>query len=87
MQTASLSPVRRQQLQAESVRRCDSFPAQSYVLALLAEKGGQAYFPTAYCDLGDLAEAAYQLQQEGWLAVTGTCQNLLGQDVVQCTVV
>ena len=84
MRTASLSAARRQQLQAESIRRCNSLPSQSYVLAVLAEKGGQAVFSTTY---GDLAKAAYQLQKEGWLAVTGTCQNLLGQDVVQCTAV
>ena len=84
MQTASLSAARRQQLQSESIRRCNSLPSQSYVLAVLAEKEGQAFFSANY---GDQAKAAYQLQQEGWLAVTGWAQSITGENVIRCTVV
>ena len=84
MNTTTLSPVRRQQLQAESVRRCDHAPSEAYVLAVLADKGGQAFFSATY---GDLATAAHRLQQEGWLAVTGWAQSITGENVIRCTAV
>lgn len=84
MTTTALSAARRRQLLAESIRRCNAKPGQAYVLSVLADKGGQAFFSATY---GDLASCARQLEREGWLAVTGWAQSITGENVIRCTAV
>jgi hypothetical protein len=54
-------------LLAESTRRCDHSPSQAYVLACLAEKG-QAGFKGMFSRVGDLLQAAQELQREGLIS-------------------
>lgn len=82
--TATISATRRQQLLAESTRRCNTKPGEAYVLAVLADKGGQAFFSASY---GDMASCARRLESEGWLAVTGWAQSITGENVIRCTAI
>jgi hypothetical protein len=60
-------------LLAESTRRCDYQPYQAYVLARLAEKG-DAGFSGMFSRVGDLLQAAQELQREGLIG-TITCHE------------
>lgn len=80
----AISTARKTALQAESIRRCNGWPSQSYVLAVLAERDGKATFSATYGH-GALLQACQQLQEQGWVRRIGAMQeNLAGQQVFTC---
>jgi len=62
---------------AESVRRCEFAPEQSYILSILATADGHRFFGC----YGNLESAAQELMAEGLIQVGPAKTNLRGQSV------
>lgn len=79
----SISPATRQAFRAESIRRCNHAPNESYILACLADKDAMVGMFSAYTGLMDAAQA---LQRDGFISeIKRHCSSVNDREFITVT--